>query len=611
MSELDRQSLEQRIEALEHENVALRTTLRTVPGLMFDLDEHGRYHRLWAWAPELLAAPEQSFIGRTVGQVLPADAAAEVMQTIEEALRTGAATGRIIRLVVPAGERFFELSAASLPPRPDGSRHVIVFSTDVTQARVLQRRLAEAQRLASLAAWELDLLTQREWWSDEAYRMNGVAPGTPIEHGLFLGLIHPEDRQAFSAAFAVAMAEGQCSHDFRIIQPDGAVRHLHGTASVTRDASGRPIRLVGTNLDVTEHKRIEETLRVSETQLRHREEQLRLAVEAAGQGKWELDVESGHFHYSAEYARMLGFTDGELVEEDLADFESRIHPADRERTLGDFKAQLRGESPKCTAEFRLRTRAGTWKWILCAGRVIERAPDGRPLRMIGLHQDIDDRKRTELAIVEALHDKETLLRELHHRVKNNLQIVSSLLHFQGKKVVDPAAQAVFGEARDRLRAMILVHEQLYRSGDLARVDFARFVEALVADGARSSHGSAIRLSAHIGVTPCFLPVATALPLGMLLNELVTNALKHGFPGDAGGAVQVTITQEENTLVLCVHDEGVGMRKDALSGEAATFGLLLVQSLAQQLGASLALCPGPGTGITVRAPLGHPSQGGAP
>jgi two-component sensor histidine kinase len=222
-------------------------------------------------------------------------------------------------------------------------------------------------------------------------------------------------------------------------------------------------------------------------------------------------------------------------------------------------------------------------------------------------RDITQRKHDEERLRESLAEKETLLREVHHRVKNNLQIISSLFHFQSKKAVTGEELAIFREGQDRLRAMILVHEQLYRSSNLHSIRFDEYVRSLTGQLMRSFHGQTGRVQLGLELEPIHLAAEIALPCGMIVTELVTNAFKYAYPGSTGGMVQVRIAAESHGFELRVSDEGIGLPPGFDLKRTTSFGWQLIHNLTEQLGATFRLLPGNGTSVSIRVPCA-PSAG---
>ena len=211
----------------------------------------------------------------------------------------------------------------------------------------------------------------------------------------------------------------------------------------------------------------------------------------------------------------------------------------------------------------------------------------------------------ELALKEelqtSLREKENLLREIHHRVKNNLQVIASLLFFRVKKLVDPASAEVFEEVREQLRSMMLVHEKLYRSNNLARVDFGEYLCTLVPEIAKV-RAAKTQVKVSVEAAHVLLPIETAIPCCQYVSELITNALKHGFPDAREGRVEVTLYQDAGSLVLTVSDDGVGLPKGFDPTHTDSFGWQLIHALAEQMGGTIDVERESGTAVRLILPL---------
>ena len=214
-------------------------------------------------------------------------------------------------------------------------------------------------------------------------------------------------------------------------------------------------------------------------------------------------------------------------------------------------------------------------------------------------RDITDRKRHEAAIEASLAEKEVLLKEIHHRVKNNMQVISSLVSLQANEVKDPVIHGVLQEVCHRVQSMALVHEKLYQSADFARVDFADYVQSLLGYlwRAHKTPDAGIRLNTHL--EPISLPVNLAVPCALILNELFNNALKHAFVDREEGVVSVSLdTAADNCVRLMVSDDGQGLPPDFDWRKSGSLGLRLVQMLAGQIQAQVAVDSDHGTRFTL-------------
>lgn len=193
------------------------------------------------------------------------------------------------------------------------------------------------------------------------------------------------------------------------------------------------------------------------------------------------------------------------------------------------------------------------------------------------------KQQAEAQIQASLLEKEILLKEIHHRVKNNLQIISSLLNLQLEGLHDPAARAVFEDSKNRVRSMALIHEQLYQSPNLAHIDFAEYVTSLVNYLVRVYRVDESRIRVHLSLAPLYMGIDTAVPCGLILNELVSNAFKHAFTDDRQGDVLITLQPiAAGEATLSVSDNGAGLPATIDVQNTASLGLQLVATLVKQL-----------------------------
>jgi two-component sensor histidine kinase len=213
-----------------------------------------------------------------------------------------------------------------------------------------------------------------------------------------------------------------------------------------------------------------------------------------------------------------------------------------------------------------------------------------------------ERKRAERELKASLGEKEALLKEIHHRAKDNLQIVCSLLKLQAWCIDDERALAVFKESQARIRSMALLHEKLYLSKDVARVDFGEYLRSLAADLMRAYAAESRAVMLKVAADHVLLDVDTAIPCGLIATEVVSNCLKHAFPDQRPGEISVTLRSEEDgRILLSISDNGVGFPPGVDFQRARSLGLRLVISLSHQLGGALQLCQQGGTEFKITFP----------
>ena len=216
-----------------------------------------------------------------------------------------------------------------------------------------------------------------------------------------------------------------------------------------------------------------------------------------------------------------------------------------------------------------------------------------------LQAELGERWLAEQRIKASLGEKEVLLKEINHRVKNNLQLISSLLSLQSGRIVEEEAREGFKESQNRVSSMALIHEKLYESEDLARIDFVEYIRHLAPNlfHAYGVDSDAIKLK--LSVDEVALGVDTAIPCGLIINELISNSLKHAFPGGRKGEISITLrSQEGDKLTLALRDNGVGLPKDLDFRNTPSLGLQLVNTLTDQLGGTIELSGNGGAEFTI-------------
>lgn len=217
-----------------------------------------------------------------------------------------------------------------------------------------------------------------------------------------------------------------------------------------------------------------------------------------------------------------------------------------------------------------------------------------------LQQELEEKKEAEKRIIASLHEKELLLQEIHHRVKNNLQIMSSLLRLQSTYFKNPEIQHIFKESENRIRAMAIIHNKLYRSLNYDRVDFADYVGTLIQNLYLSYGADTSKIVLQVNLNDIHLNIDTAIPCGLIINELISNSLKYAFPGNKNGTITIEMNLNGNEAELSVRDNGIGISKDIDPMKTDTLGLKLVQLLTLQMDGSVEVVnSSPGTEFKIK------------
>jgi PAS domain S-box-containing protein len=326
--------------------------------------------------------------------------------------------------------------------------------------------------------------------------------------------------------------------------------------------------------DITKHKKAEEALRNSEEKYR---------VVADFTYDWEtwLDPEGEFIYVSPSCERITGYSACEFLN-DQGLLKKVVHPDDSQAVIKHLRQVLKKDTSVQQIDFRIITKDGKERWIEHICQPVF-SSDGKWLGRRASNRDSTDRKRAEEKVSAALAEKVLLLKEVHHRVKNNMQIITSLLDFQAESINDKETVNAFRESQDRIKAMALIHERLYESADIAFIDFQRYIEELSAHLFDSYLVEPGRITLQVDAGGVTMGIDLAIPCGLIINELVTNSLKHAFPGNRQGEIRVLFTTGDGGQIsLKVADNGVGLPPGLDFTKTPTLGLQLVNMLTRQL-----------------------------
>ena len=349
---------------------------------------------------------------------------------------------------------------------------------------------------------------------------------------------------------------------------------------------------VSVGIDITERKHAEAQKTKLIASLQESEHKFRSLYEATSDAVMLLD-EQGFFDCNHATLAIFGCSNKELFYgKKMSEFSPQFQPN------GQDSSSLEAERISTA----MQTGSCRFDWIHkrvdgseFPAEVLLNAMEINERKIIqAVVRDITDRKRDEDVIKASLAEKEVLLKEIHHRVKNNLQVISSLLKLQSRYIQDSRVIEMLKESQNRVRSMALVHEQLYQSKDLSNIDFAEYIQNLAHNLFQAYEINAQGIKLETSMAPCSLNIDTAVPCGLIINELVTNALKYAFTGQIKGKINIDFTLENRVCVLTVSDSGIGFPQDLDYRKAPTLGLRLVGSLVKQIRGEIELLETAGT-----------------
>ena len=432
---------------------------------------------------------------------------------------------------------------------------------------------------------------------------------------------HPDDKQrAWDAWQRATQHNERYSLECRLRRADGVYRWWLIRGEPMRDENGVIKKWFGTCTDIEELKRSEAMLHEAKNLLERRvdertkalkesEEQFRVLIQNL-QSAVALVNERGAFTIvNQAFLRIFELNDDSSIKNVNDRDWSQWQVFDEHGTLLDVDEHPVRKAALARRQVRDQLIAvkapanPNIKWLLVSAEPILDS-QGHIYRLICTYHDITDRKRAEEQIKAALAEKEVMLKEIHHRVKNNLQVISSLVSMQADNLTDEQTREEFDDVCDRVRSMALIHEKLYQTDDLARLNFADYSTSLLHSLWSSHDVLAEKVKLTLALVPVMLSIETAVPCGLLLNELAGNALKHAFPNGSDGEVMVGLKHDSaaDTACLWVRDNGIGLAPGFDWRQSSSLGLRLVQILAGQLHGTVETGTGPGAEFRVTFPL---------
>ncbi|HMQ80829.1 MAG TPA: PAS domain S-box protein, partial [Ignavibacteria bacterium] len=340
--------------------------------------------------------------------------------------------------------------------------------------------------------------------------------------------------------------------------------------------------------DVTERVKAEELLRTQR-------EYLRTVIDTDPNFVFAKDWEGKFTLVNKAVADNYGTSVDNLIGRSDAEFNSNIQEV--EHFLNDDREVISTGEPKFIPEEKVTdSRTGMTKWYQTI-KVPLRSSDGS-MHVLGVAADITSRKLAEEITWRSLKEKELLLKEIHHRVKNNLQIIVSLLKLQAKYVFDPRDLEIFNKSRSRVETMSLIHEKLYKSADISQIDMGNYLKDLVGHLLKAYNLSTAKIQFSINAENILMSIDTAIPCGLIVNELINNILKHAFPDGYNGKIKLNLHRSDENVILEVSDNGIGIPESFNMDKNDSLGMQLVDTLVKQLDGVIEVTRTDGTGFLI-------------
>lgn len=487
--------------------------------------------------------------------------------------------------------------------KEDGSLHHIISTvTDISgriksaeKEKEISTRLVLATTAAHLGIWDWNIESNLSIWSDYMYEIFGISKSDHNNnHSSWLKCIHPDDRPKADADIQFALATGNYNSEYRIIRADGSIRYIVSKGILHRNAEGKPRKLVGVDWDVTKDRLYEHAIRESEGRFRHVSDSAPVLIWMTG-----LDRKLNYFNKT-----WLEFTGKNLSDQLENGWVEAIHPDDSEKFFNTFFHAFEKREP-FQLTMRLRSASKEYRWLHVNG-VPRFDTQSNFLGFIGscndVHKSVEmaaQLSENQLQLEELLEEKDLLIREIHHRVKNNLQVMSSVLFLKAQTLKDPSMRMLLTESRQRLRSMAMIHERLMQSGgQITQINIRDYLNGLIHEQKQALSIDPEYISVEVEVEEFMMNLDQVVNIGFIINETMTNAVKHAFPVQKNGSIKVFFGHTEDKLQLKISDNGIGLPSHVSLNNSNFFGIQLIKVFTNHLGGEVTVNTANGTNWTI-------------
>ena len=371
---------------------------------------------------------------------------------------------------------------------------------------------------------------------------------------------------------------------------------MFGSVNIITKKNGKPLN-INTVEPILNIASVVLQNKVAGKELKKRERLLSLVTDNMLNVVGQIDAEGTFQYISPSIKTILGYDPSEILGENVFQFINLTHPEDQIKVstafMGATNSYLPGE-----VQHRFRRADGSYIWVESLGNPLfddENQYNGVVFSMT----DINSLKAAEKNLKTSLEDKELLLRELHHRVKNNMQIISSLLNLQSQHIKDKRDLKIFKSSQTRVKTMSLIHEELYSSQDFSHIHLSKYIRNLTKELLTSNIGDPGRVQLTVNVEEIKMELETAIPLGLLINEIVANSVNHAFPNHRKGEIIVDLKRDGDAFVLKISDDGIGIPKKTDFEKAETLGFQLIKNLVNQLDGEIKMQTNHGTTFIIK------------
>ena len=474
-------------------------------------------------------------------------------------------------------------------------RYLFGTSLDITDLKTTERsleqsndRLLLATASAQLGIWQYDSRRDLFQIDERICNLLGLEEDeTEMSFGSITDFVPENDRDRIRTVWRKAFEAGDPFQlEISILSRQGALRHLKVSGKQAEDTTWHESnQFYGTLLDETDRIKAYEDLQMSRNHLREAQYVAELA-------SFDIRYDPGHKPkvYTYGFDKLLSIQDGSPS--GIASIAKYFLPG----TLPGIGRKVVHALITKQKEVSITHQSKDMRTFRTILRIEQQQQ--KPLHIIGTTQDITLLTAREEELTSSVQEKEVLITEVHHRVKNNLALICSMLYLQAESTNQPEFKEVLEESYSRIQSIAMVHERLYQTRDLAAIKIKNYFRELVQNILALKRNSQVTIYFDDQIEDLETNVSIAIPAGLVINELVTNSLKHAFPRQTAGTIRISFTKKHSTYMLDYQDDGIGLSEEVIRQSSGSLGFTLIDALTEQMGANTKILPGKGFQIII-------------
>lgn len=565
-------------ERFEAEN-KYRNVVEHSTNMFYQHDTRGVLTYLSGQSVEFLGYPPEQAMRNWTDFITDHPINKEGEKHVQKAIETGEVQPAYELQLKTAGGKIIWVEVNEAPLIDDGEVIGIVGSlSDISEHKLYEEQLQKSLERYDIVAkatsdtiWDLDLETDRMLYNSNIHNMFGYKKNQVKNLGTWWhNKIHPEDLKNVDEALANVLKNGEerFQMEYRFKAADGSYKYILDRAFVIKDDDGKALRMIGAMQDVTQKEEEEERLKLLESVITNTSESIVIINDKTGEYGREI------IYVNKAFKKLTGYSKDEVIG-------GTLHFLNGPETNPVIRKQLRQamlDHKAIEVEFINYKKNGEKFWINTSMVPVQNNKN-EYTHWVSIGKDITDKKEKEQEIKASLQEKETLLAEIHHRVKNNLAVVSGMMLLQAFDTENEALQSKLYDSVSRIKTMATVHELLYQSNSFSQLEFSETLRKLV-ENVSETFQTKTKVNLDISCDLVKLNINQAIPASLIVNEVITNAYKHAFKNRDSGKILFNLIEDDEKINITIKDNGVGITESAIRKNS--LGLHLIQVLNDQI-----------------------------